>query len=180
MGHRDYAEQNVEAVLTRFSARRKAAMDGYSRFVAAGFDQGRREELRGGGLVRSAGGGTQLKLMESGPEGCEPSDERILGSGDFVASVLRDSDASGIKGSVCVEEILKEIAEKSGVSREQILGTSRSRKVSCVRRQFYYEAHERAGATKSMLGRLTGRSHVAVMLAIEQARAEQDGVAADE
>jgi REP element-mobilizing transposase RayT len=175
MGYRDYSAQDIETVLTRFSARRKAAMNGYNRFVADGFDQGRREELRGGGLIRSAGGLRQL--MESSPEERELSDERILGSGDFVASVLRDSDTSRSKGNVSVEDILKEIAEQSGVSPEQILGASRSRKVSCARRQFYYEAHQRAGAPKSMLGRLTGRSHVAVRLAIEQVRAELDGVA---
>lgn len=173
MGHRDYSAQDVETVLNRFSSRRKAAMSGYNRFVADGFDQGRREELRGGGLIRSAGGLRQF--MESNPEERELSDERILGSGDFVASVMRDSDASGSIVNVSVEDILKEIAEQSGVSPEQILGASRSRKVSCARRQFYYEAHQRTGATKSLLGRLTGRSHVAVGLAIEQVRAGLDG-----
>jgi hypothetical protein len=174
MGHRDYSAQDIDTVLTRFSGRRKAGMSGYIRFVADGFDQGRREELCGGGSIRSAGG--LRNRMESNLEERELSDERILGSGEFVASVLQDSDASESKGYVSVEETLKEVAEQSGVSPEQILGASRSREVSCARRQFYYEAHQRAGATKSMLGRLTGRSHVAVRQAIEQVRAELDGV----
>lgn len=177
MGSRGYAAQHIDDVLTRFSSRRKAAVDGYGRFVAAGFAQGRREELQGGGLVRSSGGLRQL--LERDPEDRDLSDERILGGGDFVGSVL-GSSASGERRDVTIEDILKEIAEQSGVSREQILGPSRSRQVSCARRQFYYEAHERAEATKSLLSRLTGRSHVAVMLAIEQVRAGQNGVVPDE
>ena len=176
LGHREYAAQDVEAVLARFSDRRKSAIDGYGRFVADGFDQGRREELRGGGLIRSAGGLARLMSTEDR----ELADERILGSGEFVANVLRDNDADRDNGGISVEDILKDVAEKSGVRSEQILGASRSREVSRARRQFLFEAHERAGVTKSQLGRLTGRSHVAVMMAIEQERTELNRRAGDE
>jgi REP element-mobilizing transposase RayT len=170
LGQRDYEAQNIDAVLARFSDRRKSAQEKYRRFVTAGFAQGRREELRGGGLIRSAGG--LAKLMRQDGEDRELADERILGSGDFVASILQDQSDSVAIGKVTIEEVLREIEARSGVSRVQILGASRSRDVSQARRQFYFEAHERAGATKAMLGRLTGRSHVAVTKAIAQMRAE--------
>ena len=173
LGTRNYEVQDVAAVLTRFSDLQKAAVDGYRGFVADGFSQGRREELRGGGLIRSGGGAAAI--MARSPEDRDLSDERILGGGDFVESVLRDSDHSGGREKPSVDEILQEVAEKSGISREQILGASRNRSVSKARKLFFVAAHESAGATLSMLGRLTGRSHVAVKLAIEQVKSERDG-----
>jgi hypothetical protein len=95
-------------------------MDGYKRFVAAGFDRGRREELRGGGLVRSSSRLTQL--LEGSPEERELSDERILGSDDFVESVLRDSDASERTGSVFVDEILKRLRNKRASAPSRFSG----------------------------------------------------------
>ena len=129
--------------------------------------------LRGGGLIRSAGG--TAAIMARSPEERDLWDERILGGGDFVETVLRDSDHCGDREKPSVDEILNDVAEKSGISREQILGASRSRNVSKARKSFFIAAHESAGATLSMLGRLTGRSHVAVKLAIEQVRAERGG-----
>ncbi len=56
----------------------------YRQFVADGVEQGRRPDLVGGGLVRSLGGWSEVKaLRRSGIR--ELADERILGSGDFVA-----------------------------------------------------------------------------------------------
>jgi len=172
LGQRDYGAQDRETALSRFSSRTKPAVIGYRRFVAAGFDQGRREELRGGGLVRSAGGLARVLLRDR--EERELADERILGSGDFVAAVLLDREVKEAGTKTSIEEILRSIEERFGVSRSQFLGASRSRIASQARRQFYYEAYEKAGVTKVLLGRMTGRSHVAVIKAIEQVRAEED------
>jgi len=168
MGQRDYDAQDVNAVLMRFSDKRKKAIAGYSGFVEAGLNQGRREELRGGGLIRSTGG--IAAMMKRGPEERELSDERILGGGDFVESVLRDSDDSRAGEKPSIDDVLKEVSEKSGISSEQILGPSRSRSISNARKRFFLLAFENAGATLSMLGRLTGRSHVAVRMALEEAK----------
>jgi hypothetical protein len=168
MGQRDYDAQDVNAVLMRFSDKRKKAIAGYSGFVEAGLNQGRREELRGGGLIRSTGG--IAAMMKRGPEERELSDERILGGGDFVESVLRDSDDSRAGEKPSIDDVLKEVSEKSGISSEQILGPSRSRSISNARKRFFLLAFESAGATLSMLGRLTGRSHVAVRMALEEAK----------
>ncbi|GFO64048.1 hypothetical protein GMPD_19670 [Geomonas paludis] len=48
----------------------------------AGIEQGQREDLRGGGLVRNAGG--LVALLSKRHDTHESADERILGSGDFV------------------------------------------------------------------------------------------------
>ena len=49
---------------------------------------GRRPELVGGGLLRSAGGWAAVKALRRGMERMK-GDERILGDGDFVESVLK-------------------------------------------------------------------------------------------
>jgi len=135
MGEREYSDQDVDAVLARFSKRKKAALDGYIDFVTAGFYQGRREELRGGGLIRSSGGMTEL--FARNPEEREPSDERILGSGDFVKSVLWENDNYDNKWRASIDDVLKEVATRQGISREQILGASRSRYVTSARSEFF-------------------------------------------
>jgi REP element-mobilizing transposase RayT len=173
LGHREYQAQEAEAVLTRFSVKRNPAIDCYLRFVAEGFAEGRREELRGGGLVRSAGG--QVVMASRDSEERELSDERILGGGDFVGAILRNVEKGCDGRKPTVEDVLQEVADKSGIGCEEILGASRTRKVSRARRQFFLHANEKAGATVTMLGRLTGRSHFAVRLAIEQAKSELQG-----
>jgi hypothetical protein len=60
----------------------------YLEFVKKGVAAGRRPDLTGGGLVRSAGGWSSLKAMRKG-ESRMKGDERILGQGDFVETVLK-------------------------------------------------------------------------------------------
>ncbi len=172
MGRQQYAVQDVAEVLARFSHRTATARAGYRSFVSAGFDQGRREELRGGGLIRSSGGCQALTSRY--PDERELSDERILGSGDFVGSVLGDGKWRHKGETVTVDRILHDVAAQTGISVEQLLGASRSRSVTTARQQFFRRAVAEAGATLTMLGRLTGRSHVAVKLALESGRGVGD------
>jgi putative transposase len=171
MGKKDYPAQDVVSVLERFSTRREAARKGYSEFVAGGFLQGTREELRGGGLIRSAGG--LGNLVTRTPEEREAWDGRILGSGDFVEKVLRRHEAPDVARKATVEEVLGKVSEETGIGCDVILGPSRNRIVSAGRRLFFLRAHEETGATVASLARLTGRSHVAVRQAIEPAREEK-------
>lgn len=170
LGNKEFAGQDVEAVLSRFSIKKALAIRSYRDFVSAGFSQGSRNELRGGGLMRSAGGISALLSRDSQER--ESSDARILGSGDFVDSVLNEYERPGIVAINTIENILHEVSRQSGINRHLILGTSRCRNVSHARRQFYRRAHKEAGATLALLGRMTGRSHTSVREAIMQARLE--------
>ncbi len=93
------AEKTIEDVLRYFGKDLKAARKEYREFVRKGISKGRQEELRGGGLVRSAGG-TLFGLHNEdrdppdSPErgqardgGRGLSDDRILGSGDYACPV---------------------------------------------------------------------------------------------
>jgi putative transposase len=160
--------QAVDDVLLRFSDNRPVALKAYEEFVAAGVEQGTREDLRGGGLIRSAGGLGALLARGAGSE--EAADERILGSGVFVESVLHTREMEVCSTTTGVGEILSEIAGKTGVAKDLILGPSTASIVSKARVEFYKRARQEAGMTTAEVGRLTGRTHVAVIRALERAR----------
>ena len=56
-------------------------------FVEKGISQGKRTDLTVGGLVRSVGGWAAVKALRAAKI-IEKSDERILGDGDFVETVM--------------------------------------------------------------------------------------------
>ena len=82
--------QEVKGVLRLFGKNITTARRKYRDFVFKGIGEGRREDLTGGGLVRSAGGWQNVKTMRRAKE-WQKSDERILGDGDFVEEALSAS-----------------------------------------------------------------------------------------
>ena len=58
--------------------------------VKKGIAVGRRTDLVGGGLIRSAGGWSAVKAFRRSEQRVK-SDERILGDGDFVENVLKEA-----------------------------------------------------------------------------------------
>jgi putative transposase len=83
--------QDTDYILGYFGKSKGKARKEYESFVKAGLKQGRREELTGGGLIRSLGGWTEAReVLKSGVH--IMSDERILGDSDFVDSIISQSD----------------------------------------------------------------------------------------
>ena len=89
--YRPLAEKTLEDVLLHFGDTVKVSRRRYRQFIKNGVDQGKRPDLQGGGLVRSAGG-DKRGLLGRRKQEREKGDERILGSGDFVGKVLAGSD----------------------------------------------------------------------------------------
>jgi len=83
--------QDTDYVLGYFGKRKAEARKKYESFVKEGVTQGRRNELTGGGLIRSLGGWTEARDALKGGVHIM-SDERILGDSDFVDSVISQSD----------------------------------------------------------------------------------------
>jgi REP element-mobilizing transposase RayT len=79
--------QDTEYVLNLFGKKVSAARKGYRAYLAKGVGQGRRPDLVGGGLIRSAGGWSVVKAMRRAQSRMK-GDERILGDGEFAQSVL--------------------------------------------------------------------------------------------
>jgi len=117
MGKATREWQDAEYILRLFGGRLRQARRAYERFVAEGVDQGRRPELVGGGLIRSAGGWSSIKAMR-GEEMRVMGDERILGGGDFVQSVLEQAQERYEKKTLArvkgfdLETLIERVAEK--------------------------------------------------------------------
>jgi REP element-mobilizing transposase RayT len=79
--------QDTAAVLRLFADEVSLARRHYRVFVQKGIGQGRRDDLIGGGLVRSSGGWASVKALRK-EKIYQKADERILGDGDFVKEVL--------------------------------------------------------------------------------------------
>jgi len=88
MGKTEPGFQDVDYILNLFGGKIPQARSRYLEFVKMGVAAGRRADLTGGGLVRSAGGWCALRAMRKA-ESRMKGDERILGQGDFVETVLK-------------------------------------------------------------------------------------------
>lgn len=171
MGYRKFKGQEIEWVLGSFGTRLGAARRRYRDFVEAGFHQGIREDLRGGGLVRSAGGREQLALRSK--HDWEKGDERILGSGDFVMDILKSQPVFHPINKASATKILEDVCNKWKVQPAQVLSKLRSRGISGARREFFLRAQEEAGESLAALARLCGVAHTSVKEAIEKAKMER-------
>jgi len=141
------AEKTVEAVLLFFGKNLKEARRRYRQFVEKGIKQGRREDLQGGGLVRSAGG-DRASLMGQKKKDRERADQRILGSGDFVSATLQQSEKilkKKYKPKRPIEELIEVVAGQMDLTPELICSGSRKKTISKARALVAYLAVEKTG-----------------------------------
>jgi len=141
------AEKTIEDVLLHFGNKVREARRGYRQFVEEGVDQGSRPELQGGGLVRSAGGDKRGLLGRKKDER-ELSDERILGSGDFVANVMKDANEvldQIAKFDISLVELISRVCAKFGISVKDLVSKSRNRQLSQARGVICYLAVDELG-----------------------------------
>lgn len=113
-------------MLSRFGRRGKQAVKGYREFVLAGWSQGWRDDLVGGGLLRSAGG--QAALAARRAEERESADERILGGGAFVEEVWRAEERTAPTPRTW-QAVLVEVAAAHGIEAARICGGGKERAI---------------------------------------------------
>jgi hypothetical protein len=118
LGKRTSDWQSVDDVLVLFAQRLGQARRAYRAFVLDGWTQGHRNDLTGGGLRRSRAGWEMCQRVGRGRERWA-SDERILGSSEFVRCVLGDLEEHPISHSPPGENPAKRIDRL--VSRVAIL-----------------------------------------------------------
>ena len=129
------AEKTIEDVLLHFGETKKVAHRRYRQFVKNGICQGTRPELQGGGLVRSAGGDKRGLLGRKKGER-EKGDERILGSGDFVANVIKDANEvldQRAKADISLDELISRVCAKFEIRVKDLVSNSRKRYLSQAR-----------------------------------------------
>jgi REP element-mobilizing transposase RayT len=93
MGQSKHDWQDPEYILKLFNSRYSVARRRYRDYVKKGIAEGQRPDLVGGGLIRSAGGWSVVKALQKSAERIK-GDERILGDGDFVETVLKEARES--------------------------------------------------------------------------------------
>ena len=85
MGKIKHVWQDDAYVLHFIDAKRPIARHRYRQFIKKGLSQGRRDDLMGGGLIRSSGGWSTVKALRKANAHVK-SDDRILGNSDFVGA----------------------------------------------------------------------------------------------
>jgi putative transposase len=169
-GKNDWQER--EYVLYQFHESEGKAIRAYRRFMEDGKDQGRRPELVGGGLIRGLGGWSQVLPLGSSLERME-HDCRILGSGDFVAEIIREAEkkvrryfrVSEMKS--CIDNAIKEICDKEGVGEQELQLGLRTRKYSRVRAKIAYHLSHEFGISRAEIARQLGVCTSAIAKAIQ-------------
>ena len=138
-------------------------------FVKKGIDSGIRQDLTGGGLVRSVGGWSELKsLRKSGT--FQKGDERILGDGEFVEKVLSQAEeAFGRKyrlkaKGIDIERIAARVADIMGVAPKTVWASGKQPKIVHARSLLCYWATSELGISQAWLSKKLGLSQAAVSL----------------
>ncbi len=162
LGNGTMAGQETDEVLARFVTDRARARQSYGQFVADGVAQGRREELVGGGLKRSLGSsGEDEERMAY--------DERVLGSGAFVASVLCGNDGGMTKcPPLSLAELVKAVCRVTGVDAARIARPGKERPLAQARALVCCLAVRECGYTGAEAGRVTGLGSASTSLAIKR------------
>jgi len=117
--------QDTDYVLRLFGKKVSGARRAYRAYVERGIAQGRRPDLVGGGLIRSAGGWSAVTAMRNAKDHMK-SDERILGDGDFAQSVLNQAkerleDRYRLQAwGYDLEEVTNRVSSELGIDPEQV------------------------------------------------------------
>jgi REP element-mobilizing transposase RayT len=183
MGNARHDWMDTGYILSQFGSREKAARKAYRRFVGQGMDMGRIPELTGGGLIRSKGGWSKvLSVRRSGQR--EESDERILGSGDFVNAILKEAEEKTRRQlklrrtDKTINEIIEEECKKERISVNEIKGGSRRSKASLVRARIAKRGVDELGLSMAEIARHVGVNTSSVAKAV--ARLEEGGLKPNE
>jgi putative transposase len=172
MGNQKRAWQETDYVLTVFRKTPAAARRSYAEYVKAGYGQGRRPELTGGGLIRSLGGwAASKKLRLKGHERLK-GDERILGDSDFVTAILAEANEKldrfyEIKSQgYTIEKVEKRVMEIFGVEKDVIYSKGRRRIQVAARSLLCYWAVRELGITATDLAKQLRMTQPAVSYAV--------------
>jgi len=159
--------QDTDTVLAYFGKRRKRAIEQYEDFVQQGIEAGSRPELVGGGLIRSLGGWSQvLSLRRVGSKVF--SDERILGSSEFVNNVIADAQEKAketLRLTLNISDLPSlalKVCKGQGVDERELRSGSRKREVVKSRRIFCQIAVKKMGYSGADVARFLGINTSAV------------------
>jgi len=173
MGKNPNEWQSVDQTIAFFGEGISQARLNYCEFMRNGVDQGRRPELVGGGLIRSAGGWTEVQAMRKAGI-LNKSDERILGSGDFVETVLADAQenmqqryAWKAKG-VSLDQLIQIVSDLMALRPQELVGPNKARNLVKARILICYWAVRKLGFSMTEVANRLGISVPTVSVAVSK------------
>ncbi len=175
--------QATDQVLALFAGRVSLARRRYREYIQKGIGQGQSADLVGGGLVRSAGGWSAVRSMRKAGVFLK-SDERILGSSDFVHDVLADAQealdqkyALAAKG-IGFSNIVSAVSELTSISPQDLVGPCKQRTIVKARALVCYWSATELGISMTDMSKKLGICVSAVSGAVKKGRqtVEKEGL----
>jgi REP element-mobilizing transposase RayT len=173
LGKRTNTWQDKDYILKLFASNKAVAIRRYREFVKKGIEQGKRSDLVGGGLIRSAGGWSAIKALRR-IGAYQKGDERILGDSDFVKKVLAQVRENFERkyhlksNGFNFEKVLGRVAELLDLKPEQVLAVGKYKKTVAARSLLCFWATSELGISQSELGQKLKISQPAVSLSVKR------------
>ncbi len=148
-------------VLLQFNDTKRKARNAYRQFVHEGIGMGHKPELTGGGLVRSLGGWSQVQSAQRKGQKTE-YDERILGSGDFVTAIFKETEEKQIRQfkikrtGLTITGIIEMECKAARISEKELKNGSKRMIVRNVRERIARRSVEELGLTSAEIARNLG------------------------
>jgi len=158
MGKTKREWQDTDYVFGYFGKSDRQARKEYETFVKEGLQQGRKEELTGGGLIRSLGGWTEAREVLKGGVHIM-SDERILGDSDFVDSIISQSEEHFERRyklkrqGYDLDRIVKRVSEVLGMKPHEFFSKGRQDKKVKARSLLCFWAAKELGISHTTLAK---------------------------
>ena len=173
MGTLERKWQHTDYILNLFGKSKRQARVAYESFVMEGIDQGRREDLTGGGLIRSLGGWVEVKKNRKNRRHVM-SDERILGDSNFVNSIISLTDEQferkhNIKRQgFDLPRVAKRVAEVLRIEPDEVLSKGRQSKRVKSRSLFCFWASRELGISHTELAKKLEMSVAGIGCSVER------------
>jgi putative transposase len=172
--------QDVDYVLGKFGKKGSVARGRYLSYVEAGVSQGRRNDLVGGGLIRSLGRWAKGKGEREKVGYRIKGDERILGGSDFVSQMLAEAQAQFEQRyrfksmGDDLKKVADKVAELYGMDAAEIMTKGRRMKQVEARSLLCYWAVGEWGMGLTELARVFGMTPSAVGYAVRRGKGIAD------
>jgi hypothetical protein len=174
MGKQKRPWQQNDYVLSYFGKSVSDARKSYFKYVQSGFNQGRRPELIGGGLIKGLGGWKAVRKIRLKGQDRVKSDARILGDSDFVTRILEEANEKldrhyELKSrGYDLTKVEERVAEIFGIERDVIYSSGRRQQQMQARSLFCHWAVDELGMSRTEIARCLGMTQPGVGYAVNR------------
>ncbi len=175
LGLRETNWHDTRYVLSVFGSKPKRAREKYQEYVSEGRTHGRKPELVGGGFIRSHGGWEEVRKRFKGKaRRWIKSDERILGSSDFVEQILKMAEESLSREAELkqsgydLKKLEEKVAELYDIKGQEIYAKGRQKERVAARSLFCYWAARELNISLKELAKIFSLTIPAVSYAVRR------------